>query len=112
MLACAPNGTITPQYKAALKEHKLRAYHGDDASSQPGNLQDLMLHEMVVAWVRRREKMKQPLHPEKETPAQYATRLRGICKYINEKYDVAGLCRQLPGRLQTLVDREGDRIGK
>ena len=38
---------------------------------------------------------------------------RGICKYIiNEKYDVAGLCRELPDRLQTLVDREGDRIGK
>ena len=54
----------------------------------------------------------QPREPAKETPDQYAARLRGICQYINANFDVDGLCRGFPGRVQTLVNREGDHIGK
>ena len=75
-------------------------------------MSDVLLHETAVAWVRNREKVTQPRNPAKETPAEYAARLCGICQYINANYDVDGLCRELPGRLQTLVDREGDHIGK
>ena len=35
-----------------------------------------------------------------------------MCAYINQHYDVDGLCRELPQRLQKLSDREGDRINK
>ena len=59
-----------------------------------------------------RESVTQPLHPEKETPAEYATRLCGICQYINANYNVENLCWELPERLQKLIDRAGDRIGK
>ena len=37
------SGTITKQFKAALKENSLKAYYGENASSQPGNLQEVML---------------------------------------------------------------------
>ena len=43
------SGSIT-KYKAALDAHSLRAYYGDNASAQPGNLQDVLLHETSVAW--------------------------------------------------------------
>ena len=46
----------------------------------------------------------------RETVAEFGDRLRGICQYVNEKYDVEGLCRKLPGRLQKIVDAGGDRI--
>ncbi len=36
---------ITPEYKEALAEHGPRAYYGDDASVQPGSLQEVLLHE-------------------------------------------------------------------
>ena len=40
----------------------------------------------------------------------FGDRLRGICQYINGKYDVEGLCRKLPDRLEKIVEAEGDRI--
>ncbi len=104
------SGIITDQYKAALREHGLKAYYGDDASIQPGSLQEVLLHETVVAWVRNREKVTQPKSPWTETEAQYGLRLRGICQYINQNYDVDGLCRALLTRVQKVVDAQGDRI--
>ena len=47
-------GKITLPYAAALREHALRAFMGQDASRQPGDLQDLMLHETAVAWISNR----------------------------------------------------------
>ena len=79
---------------------------------QPGNLQDLMLHETAVAWVRNREKVTQPEEPWTETVQEFAARLRGISAYSNQHYDVDGLCRELPMRLQKLKDNAGDRIKK
>ena len=32
-------------YKQALRDHSLKTIHGDDASAQPGKLQEVMLHE-------------------------------------------------------------------
>ena len=37
-------------------------------------------------------------------------RLREICQHVNANYDVEGLCRKLPERLQLLVDARGDRM--
>lgn len=50
----ASTGKITPEYKAALGDAGLTAYWGDDASAQPGNLQEMMLHETTVSWMRTR----------------------------------------------------------
>ena len=105
-------GKITPEYKAALQEHGLRAYYGDDASIQPGSLQEVLLHETAVAWIRRRESQTQPRQAWTETVAEFSSRLRAIAQHINNNYDVDGLCRGLPKRLQLLIDAEGDRIPK
>ena len=72
-------------------------------------LQEVLLHETVVAWVRSREKVTQPKYPWTETEAQYGSRLRGICQYINQNYDVDGLCRALLKRVQKVVDAGGGR---
>ena len=101
---------ITDVYKKALSDNSLQAYYGNDASEQPGNLQDVLLHETAVAWIRNREKVVRTARPWLETTEEFATRLRGICQYINEHYNVEGLCRSFPKRLQALVDAEGDRI--
>ena len=50
----AVTGRITPGYRAALQANGLRAFFNDDASVQPGQLQEVMLHETAVAWMRVR----------------------------------------------------------
>ena len=44
-------GRITDEFKAAVREHGLKTFYGDNASVQPGTLQDRMLHEMSAAWI-------------------------------------------------------------
>ena len=45
-------GKILPEFKAALEENELKAYYGDNAAAQPGNMQDILLHETTVSWIR------------------------------------------------------------
>lgn len=105
-------GWITDEYKAALAEHGLKSYCGDDASRQAGSCGDLLLHETSVAWIRYRERKTLPSEPWTETVEEYTTRLKGIVQHINDHHDVDSLCREFPDRLQALVDNEGDRINK
>ena len=82
-------------------------------SDQPGNLQEVLLHETVVSWVRAREAVTVPKEAWKETPEEFAGRLRDICRYINRSYDVSGVCKSFPNRVQKkVVDADGDRINK
>ena len=53
-----------------------------------------------------------PRQPWTETVTEFRSRLKGICEHINANHDVEGLCRGFPGRLQKLIDAQGDRIGK
>ena len=104
-------GKITPEFKHAFAENELRAYYGDDASVQPGNLQDVLLHKAAVSWIRRRETRTRPEEPWKESPQDLGVRLRSIAQDMNKNCNVEGPCRQLPRRLIDLADREGDRLG-
>ena len=104
------SGRITAHFKAALEEHSLQTYYNDDAGHQPGNLQEVMLHETAVSWIRRREALNRMPKPWEETPEQFGSRLKGIVQEINDTLNVEGLCRAFPQRLQKLVDRDGDRI--
>jgi hypothetical protein len=105
-------GRITDEYKAALQDHGLKDFNAGSASRQPGNLQEVMLHETSVAWIRRRETVTQLRQPWTETVEQFSTRMRGIVQHINAKFDVEGLCRELPDRVQDVLDAEGGRISK
>ena len=104
------SGRITGGFKAALEEHNLKTYYKDDAGKQPGNLQEVLLHETAVSWIRRREAMNRMTKPWEETPEEFATRLKGVVQEINDTLNVDGLCRAFKQRVQKLVDRDGDRI--
>ena len=104
------NGKITQAYKAALKDCGFRAFWGEDASVQPGHLQELMLHETAVSWLRVRLEQSLPPRPWEETPEAYAARLRQCCADVNAQLNVDGLCRAFPTRIRKLVERKGDRL--
>ena len=103
-------GKITPQFKAALRENSLKAYYGDDAKAQPGKLQELMLHETAVAWIRHQEEQTRPKEPWLESVADYTSRMKGVAQDINSRLKVHGLCRAFPKRVTKLIEAEGDRI--
>ena len=78
--------------------------------TQPGNLQEVRLHETAVPWIRRRESLTRSTEPWKETVPELAKRMREIAHDENANLNVEGLCRAFPKRLQLLVHAEGDRI--
>ena len=105
-------GKITPQFKAALRENSLKAYYGDDAKAQPGKLQELMLHETAVAWIRHQEEQTRPKEPWLESVTSYTSRMKGIAQDINSRLNVDGLCRDFPKRVAKVKEAEGDRISQ
>ena len=106
------SGAITDKYKAALRLHHLRAFFGDDASVQPGQLQEVMLHETAVSWMRVRLAQTLPRRCWEETLEAYRARLKTCAAHINDTFDVAGLCRELPERVRELDRRQGERLAK
>ena len=106
----ANSGKITPGFKAGLEANSLKTYYKDDASHQPGNLQEVMLHETAVSWIRRREAQNRMTKPWEETPQQFAQRLKGIVQDINDTLNVEGLSRSFKARLEKLIESDGDRI--
>ena len=107
-----PNGKITWQYKDALQDAGLKAFMGDDASSQPGTLGDMLLHETSVSWIRALMTERSLAKPWEETRDQFRARIQEVVRLINAQNDVEGLCRELPERLQDLKDRQGDKLKK
>ena len=77
---------------------------------QPGHLQEVMLHETAVSWLRLRLEASLPKRSWEETPQAFATRLRRCCAQINAELDVEGLCRAFPKRIQKLKDTKGGRL--
>ena len=108
----AGTGGIAPEFKAALADHGLRAFMGDDASQQPGSLWEMMLHETAVSWIRRGLTWTLPPKPWEGTPTEFARRLRAVVEDINARHRVEGLCRELPQRVQALHAAQGGRLDK
>jgi hypothetical protein len=106
------NGEVTPEFKAALGNTGMRSFWGNNASAQPGTLQDVLLHETAVSWMRYILNQTTPANAHKETRAEYATRLREACRTVNANHNVDGLCRQFLGRVQEVRYRDGDRLSK
>ena len=42
----------------------------------------------------------------------YTARLRAACADVTDNFDVAGLNRELPGRVQQLLELKGDKLRK
>ena len=42
----------------------------------------------------------------------YVSRLRAACAHVNDNFNVAGLNRELPGRVQKLHELKGDKLRK
>ena len=103
---------MTEAYKAALSDHNLKAVMGEDASAQPGHVQEFMLHETTVSWMRHRLAETVPKEAWEETTAQYAERLRFCCDAIKRDLNVEGVCREFLPRMQTLRDRQGGSLKK
>ena len=108
----AGSGAITDQYSASLKFHDLKAFFPKSAAVQPGQLQEVMLHETAVSWMRDRLTKTLPKRCWEEAPEAYRARLKACAAHINGTCDVEGLCRELPSRVKDLADREGDRLAK
>ena len=104
------NGKITPEFKDALRESGFKAFWGEDASRQPGHLQEMMLHETAVSWLRVRLSESLPKRCWEETPEKFAERLRGCCSRVNTDLDVEGLCKGFPKRIETLKLKQGGRL--
>ena len=103
-------GRITAEFEEALQESGLKAFWGEDASAQPGQLQEIHLHETAVSWLRHRLTTSTPASAAKETREEYTARLKACCADINATCDVDALSRSFPKRVQLVVDAEGGRI--
>ena len=108
----AGSGAITEEYRGALRRHNLRAFFLADASAQPGQLHEVMLHETAVSWMRDRLAKTLPKRCWEETLEAYRARLQACSAQINSACDVDGLCRELPSRVKDLDRRQGDRLAK
>ena len=85
---------------------------GDDASAQPPDVPDVLLHETVAGWVKNFLKKQHFNRVDSlERSKERLVSLMDECKrHINAEYNVDGLCRSFPTRLQELVDAKGARL--
>ena len=81
-----------------------------NASKQPGNLRELVLHETVVSWLRVRLVESIPQRACLQTREAFSTRLKMCCESVNRDLDVEGLCKSFPKRIAKLRERQGDRL--
>ena len=72
----------------------------------------MMLHETAMAWVRDRLKKAVPEVAWEEAVEEFGARLKEVAIHVEREYEVAALCRALPGRVAQLNERKGDRIPK
>ena len=96
-------GTITDEFKKALREHHLKPFHGDDASVQPARSGDLWPHETAVSWMRQRLRVTVPPEPWTESVDDYEGRLKAAATWVNDHHNVDGLCKEMPQRMHDLV---------
>ena len=108
----ASHGTIVEAYHAALQANKLQAFAGADASWQPPDLADLLMHETVAAWVRKYF-ITHPMLKGPDLEKNWHSFEKGMLDseaHNNAHHDLSGLCVSLPRRLQKLRDNKGDRL--
>ena len=66
---------------------------------------------LVPAWVRKEMKALRPeVVPWLEMPDMWARRARQAVREIHRDYDLAGLRREFPERLNAARDGDGERL--
>ena len=86
---------------------------GGEATRQPGDIQDVLLHETAVAVVRLELAQGIPRAVWRETPEEFNVRLPEVRQQITAKGGMDSLCREWPQRIHDLVhDPKGDRLRK
>ena len=108
----ATTGHIVAEYHRALTENGFRAFMGDDASPQPADIADVLLHETVAGWVKsylHKVHFNRNDGPDK-CQERFEQTMKECAKYINKEYDVEGLCRSFPDRIKKLVAGGGERL--
>ena len=86
-------------------------YSGNDASSQPADLADVLLHESAVPTFRRRLTATPPVvKPWLETHVQFKARVAKVVKEANKHGKWDRLCCEYPARIDALIEKEGDRL--
>ena len=53
-----------------------------------------------------------PAEPWTETRTEFKARLKSLAQYINQAFDVAGLTREWPERVEAVAAAKGGRIKK
>ena len=65
--AWVATGNVTKKYQGTLRKHGFKNMMGDNASAQPGHMQEVLLHETAVSWIRLRLAATVPSKPWLET---------------------------------------------
>ena len=105
-------GRITPEHKQALASGGFRAFAGDDAAHQPGNISDIFLHKTAVAWIRFLLSQSLPKKPRAETREDFGVRSKVATQKANANYVAGGLCKEFPHRIAELVRTEVLKLKK
>ena len=83
-----------------------------NASGQPADIPDVLLHETAVGWIRKYVK-KHPFRRAADLGrnVERVKSLMGECiRHIHKEHDVHGLSSAWPRRLEELVAAEGERL--
>ena len=73
----------------------------------------MLLHETAIACFKRNLVASTPnAKPWKETRAEFRARATRVVKEANKKCDFRLLCCEYLTRLETLVQKKGDRLKK
>ena len=106
------HGAIVNSYNKALEKHGLRAFAGTNASWQPPDLADLLLHETVAGWVRKyfRDHPIKWCNDQDKNYDQFVSRLKKCEKFINKRNDLKGLSLSFPRRVKQLRMEKGRRL--
>ena len=106
-------GQATGSYAEGVEAAGLRLYTGTDASAQPSDLADFLLHETAIACFKRNLNAASPeSKPWQETHKQFQKRVSRVVKEANKKCDFRLLCCEYLARLEELVAKKGDRLKK
>ena len=112
-MVIAKTGHATGPYLTAVQKCGFSLYTGPDASSQPSDIPDVLLHETAVALFKRDLSRERPCRPAwKETREEFVARVAKAAKETNRQCNLHRLCCGYKSRLQLVVDKKGDRLKK